>query len=106
MNDSYANDEKIAEQLGPATVALHPDDAAERGLAAGDAVRLSNDVGSLALTLEVSDIVPRGAALSHKGRWPKREGAGVNVNALNPGIKTDMGESTCVHSVEVEVSAD
>lgn len=105
MNDSYANDEKIAEQLGPATVALHPDDAAERGLAAGDAVRLSNEIGALALTLAISDIVPRGVALSHKGRWPKREGAGVNVNALNPGIKTDMGESTSVHAVEVEVSA-
>ena len=105
MNDSYANDEKIAEQLGPATVALHPDVAAERGLAAGDAVRLSNEIGALALTLAISDIVPRGVALSHKGRWPKREGAGINVNALNPGIKTDMGESTCVHAVEVEVSA-
>ncbi len=105
MNDSYGNDDKILEQLGPATVALHPDDAAERGLAAGDAVRLSNEIGALALTLEVSDIVPRGVALSHKGRWPKHEGAGINVNALNPGIKTDMGESTSVHAVEVEVSA-
>ena len=105
MNDSYGNDDKVLEQLGPVTVALHPDDAAERGLAAGDAVRMSNEIGALALTLEVSDIVPRGAALSHKGRWPKREDAGINVNALNPGIKTDMGESTCVHSVEVEVSA-
>ena len=105
MNDSYGNDDKVLEQLGPVTVALHPDDAAERGLAAGDAVRMSNEIGALAVTLEVSDIVPRGAALSHKGRWPKREDAGINVNALNPGIKTDMGESTCVHSVEVEVSA-
>ena len=68
-------------------------------------MRLSNETGTLALTLAVSDVVPRGAALSHKGRWPKREGEGANVNALNPGIKTDMGESTCVHSVEVEVSA-
>ena len=104
MNESYANDEKIAEQLGPATVALHPDDAAERGLAAGDAVRLSNEIGALALTLAISDIVPRGVALSHKGRWPKREGQGANVNVLNPGIKTDMGASTSVHGVEVVIS--
>ena len=32
LNDSFANDPKIARRLGAATVALHPDDAAERGL--------------------------------------------------------------------------
>jgi hypothetical protein len=26
------------------------------------------------------------------------------VNALNPGRKADMGKSTCVHGVEVDVS--
>ncbi|MCH7942837.1 MAG: molybdopterin-dependent oxidoreductase [Proteobacteria bacterium] len=104
MNDSYANDPKIAEQLGEATVTLHPDDAAARGLTAGDRVTLANRTGSLALTLAISDIVPPGAALSLKGRWPKREGGGVNVNALNPGVKSDMGESSCVHGVEVTVT--
>ena len=103
MNDSYANDPKITEQLGAATVALHPDDAAARGLGPGDQVALSNDTGSLELAVEISDIVPRGVALSHKGRWPKREGPRANVNVLNPGIKTDMGESTSVHGVEVTV---
>ena len=104
MNDSYANDPKISEQLGEATVTLHPDDAAARGLTAGDRVTLANRTGSLALTLAISDIVPPGAALSLKGRWPKREGGGVNVNALNPGVKSDMGESSCVHGVEVTVT--
>ena len=41
---------------------------------------------------------------SHKGRWPKREAARANVNVLNPGHKTDMGESTCVHGVEIVVT--
>jgi hypothetical protein len=31
--------------------------------------------------------------------------SGANVNVLNPGEKSDMGESTAVHSVEVTVSA-
>ena len=103
MNDSYANDPKVTEQLGAATVALHPDDAAARGLEPGDRVTLSNDTGSLELAVEISDIIPRGVALSHKGRWPKREGPRANVNVLNPGIKTDMGESTSVHGVEVTI---
>ena len=49
--------------------------------------------------------MPRGVALSPKGRWPKREATSANVNVLNPGTKTDMGESTRrVHGVEVRVS--
>ena len=35
LNNSFANVEKIAARIGPATIALHPADAAERGLAEG-----------------------------------------------------------------------
>jgi len=104
MNDSYANDARIQKQLGEATVTLHPDDAGARGLKPGDRVRLKNQTGALDLVLAVDAIVPKGVALSPKGRWPKLEGGPrVNVNALNPGHKSDMGESTCVHSVEVVI---
>ena len=44
-------------------------------------------------------------ALSPKGRWPKREVTGANVNVLNPGTKSDMGGSSAVHGVEVSVTA-
>ena len=54
--------------------------------------------------MTLSDVVPRGVALTHKGRWPHREAQGVNVNVLNPGAKTDMGESTCVHGIEVLIT--
>ena len=99
MNDSYANDPRVAERLGPPTVTLNPADAARLGLAAGESVTLANETGRLALTLAVAEIVPEGVAYAPKGHWPKREGA--NVNALNPGAKSDMGESTAVHGVEV-----
>ncbi len=105
MNDSYGNDRTIQDKLGPATVTLHPEDAAARGLAAGEIALLSNETGRLELQVALSDEVPRGVALSHKGRWPKAEGARANVNLLNPGVKTDMGESSSVHGIEVEVAA-
>ena len=44
-------------------------------------------------------------AHKHKGRWLCADAAAANVNVLNPGEKSDMGESTAVHSVEVSVSA-
>jgi anaerobic selenocysteine-containing dehydrogenase len=103
MNSSYGNDPGIGAKLGPRRVTLHPDDAAARDLVQGDSVTLRNQTGELVFALEISDAVPRGVALSHKSRWPKCEADGFNVNALNPGAKADMGESTAVHAVEVEV---
>jgi len=104
LNDSFANVEKIAGRIGPATVTLHPLDAAERGLAEGEEVLLSNETGTLSVKVSLSEVTPRGVALSHKGRWPKREAAHGNVNVLNPGRKADMGDSTAVHSIEVSVT--
>jgi anaerobic selenocysteine-containing dehydrogenase len=104
LNDSFANSAKIARRLGAATIALHPDDAAARGLTGGEDVVVENATGRLGLRLELSDDVPRGVALSHKGRWPRLEPGGLNVNALNPGERSDMGDSTAVHGVEVTVS--
>jgi anaerobic selenocysteine-containing dehydrogenase len=103
MNDSFANEPKIGRRLRPAWVALHALDAAERGLREGERVRLRNGVGALELTLRISDAVPRGVALSPKGRWPKLEETGANVNVLNPGTSADMGASTSVHGIEVTV---
>jgi anaerobic selenocysteine-containing dehydrogenase len=105
MNDSFANDGKISRWIGAAGVTIHPSDAAERGLAEGDTVRMWNETGSLELAVSVSDIVPVGVAYSPKGRWPKREPQAFNVNVLNDGRKTDIGESTAVHGVEVTVEA-
>jgi len=103
LNDSFANDAKIAKRIGPATVALSPEDAAQRGLAEGDTAVMANETGSLHLLVTLSDAVPRGVAYSPKGRWPKREPGRANVNALNPGERADMGGSTSVHGVEVTV---
>lgn len=105
LNDSFAIDRRVTERMGAAMVALHPDDAAARGLVTGAQVVLENETGRLELELALSDALPRGVAYAPKGRWPKREPSGANVNVLNPGTKADMGESTAVHGVEVAISA-
>ena len=104
LNDSFANDAKLTRRIGAATVAMHPADAAERGLAAGDIALLRSGTGTLSLAVALSDELPRGVIYSPKGRWPKREPGRANVNALNAGIESDMGRSTTVHGVEVTVS--
>jgi anaerobic selenocysteine-containing dehydrogenase len=105
MNTSFGNVQQIERRIGEATIALHPADAAERHLAEGDLAVVRNHCGRLSLKVVVSDQMPCGVALTHKGRWLGADAAGANVNALNPGEKSDMGESTAVHSVEVSVSA-
>ena len=104
MNSSYDNVAKLHRRLGPADVFLNPLDAAARGLEEGAPVVLSNATGRLPVQVAISDTVPRGVALAHKGRWPKLDPAGANVNVLNPGAKSDMADSCCVHSVEVDLS--
>jgi anaerobic selenocysteine-containing dehydrogenase len=104
LNTSFGNVARITTRIGTATIVLHPKDAQSRGLHSGDQVMASNATGTLELTVAISDEVPPGVALSHKGRWLSGEPAGANVNILNPGTKTDMGASTAVHSVEIELS--
>jgi anaerobic selenocysteine-containing dehydrogenase len=104
MNSSYNCDPKVAEKLGPESITLNPTDAARLALQDGDLVVASNATGRLELHLAIADIVPAGIALSHKSRWPKLSGQHANINALNPGRKTDMAESSAVHSVEVTLT--
>jgi anaerobic selenocysteine-containing dehydrogenase len=101
MNHSFANEPRLARRVGVPTIAVHPADAAERGLAAGDRVRARSSTGELELTVAVSEDLPRGVAFSPKGRWPKLEAEHANVNILNPGTASDMGASTAVHGVEI-----
>lgn len=104
MNSSYDNVAKIRKRTGAADVWLNPQEAAVRGLTDGTPVIVSNDEGWLPLSVVCSERVPHGVALVYKGRWPKLDPSGANVNILNPGLKTDMGESSSVHSIEVEIA--
>ncbi|WP_119269257.1 molybdopterin-containing oxidoreductase family protein [Taklimakanibacter deserti] len=103
MNSSYGNDKVIRRRLGPATITLHPDDAAERGFAEGDSVLLANEIGRLPLSVTLSPATQRGVGIVHKGRWPGASPGAANINALVSGRKSDMAESTTVHGTEVEL---
>jgi anaerobic selenocysteine-containing dehydrogenase len=104
MNSTYNSDPKVAEKLGAESVTLNPADATRLGFHDGDMVIAANATGRLELRLSIADVVPVGVALSHKSRWPKLSKQHANINALNPGRKTDMAESSAVHSVEVTLT--
>ncbi|MFO1169579.1 MAG: molybdopterin-dependent oxidoreductase [Hyphomicrobiaceae bacterium] len=98
MNSSYGNDPRVAERAGAEVIKLNPGDAARRRLAPGARVRVASETGRLEMSVELSGDVPEGVALATKSPWGK-----ANINALNPGLKSDLGQSTAVHSVTVTV---
>jgi len=105
LNDSHANDATIGRRSGPATVTIHPSDATELGIAQGAMVQLSNDAGSLALAANVEAIAPPGVLVSRKGRWPKLEPSGHNVNVLHEAISSDIEGCSAVHGTQVRLEA-
>ncbi len=103
MNSSYGGEERIRRQLGPQTGFVNPEAAKAAGLAEGDNIILFNRTGELPMRVGFDVGVPPATILLHKGRWPKYEMARANVNVLNPGRKTDLAESSSVHSIEVQI---
>ena len=106
LNTSFGNVQKITVRLGQATIAAAS--GGRRGAASARRATWRGSTtpcGRLDLQVLLSDDIPRGVAVAHKGRWLTKDAAHANVNILNPGTKSDMGESTAVHSVEVMVEA-
>lgn len=88
-------------------VTLHPDDAARRGLAAGERVRVWNDRGACLVQLRVSADVLPGVALLPSGAWVRwgEDGAdqGGCPNTLTCDEGTAWGRASIQQSVLVEV---
>jgi anaerobic selenocysteine-containing dehydrogenase len=103
LNTAYSNDSRVQRRAGGITVSINPADALALGLAEGQLAEVGNDTGRLELAVTITDDVPAGVALIPKGRWPKQEAGLANVNALNPGERSDMGSSSAVHGTEVFV---
>jgi anaerobic selenocysteine-containing dehydrogenase len=105
MNDSYGNDAGVLRKIGPACITVNPEDAKALALKDGEPAIVSSKAGQIELRVRCSDIVARGVALAHKGRWPKLDAAATNINVLNSGERTDMGESSSVHGTLVRITA-
>ncbi|MCY3586542.1 MAG: molybdopterin-dependent oxidoreductase [Acidimicrobiales bacterium] len=103
LNDSHANDRMIGRRSGPATVTVHPADAADLGIADGDPVRLRNDAGQITLQANIEEVAARGVLVAYKGRWPKLEPDGCNVNALHENISADIAGCSAVHGTHVSL---
>jgi anaerobic selenocysteine-containing dehydrogenase len=103
LNSIFANVPRQQRRSGPATLVIHPDDAAPRGIAPGDEVRVANARGSFFAVADVSDRVRPGVVASTKGRWPGGAKEGATVNATVDERDSDMGGGAVFHDNRVRV---
>jgi anaerobic selenocysteine-containing dehydrogenase len=100
VSSSLANQNGLLKSAGPAFLEVHPDDAAERTIADGDAVVIENGRGWCRLQARVTDTVRRGVVVSPKGRWSKLSG-GRNINWTITDALADIQGQSSFHSTRV-----
>lgn len=81
-------------------LAMHPVDAAARGIGAGDQVRVFNERGALSVACRLDAGLRAGCVTLHNGWWVRDGGA---VNLLSQARETDMGHGAAFHENQVQV---
>jgi anaerobic selenocysteine-containing dehydrogenase len=103
LNSIFGNVPRQLRRAGAPTLLIHPDDAAPRGIGAGDEVRVANARGSFVAVAEVSDRIRPGVVASTKGHWPCNSKEGATVNATVDERDSDMGGGAVYHDNRVRV---
>jgi anaerobic selenocysteine-containing dehydrogenase len=106
MNSTFGN--RPENDAATATVHIEAADAAARGIATGDQVRVYNDRGSLLLRAQVDGVVRRGVVSIPSVRWARMAADRHTANHLTAERLTDKGGGPALYSclVQVEKSGD
>jgi anaerobic selenocysteine-containing dehydrogenase len=83
---------------------MHPDDAAERGIAEGDGIRIFNALGEVRCPVAIGSWIRRGTVSLPKGIWRKHTANGYTATVLVPDTLTDLGGGACFNDARVEVA--
>jgi anaerobic selenocysteine-containing dehydrogenase len=103
LNSTFVNVPSLAAREKEPACELHPVDAARRGIAEGDAVRVFNDRGSFVARARVTEDVRPGVAVAFGVWWHKLSPGGRNVNAVTSQALSDLGGSPTFYDCLVEV---
>ena len=103
LNSSFANLPFAIEEAGEPTLAIHPKDAAARGIAEGDTVRIFNDRGAFTAKARVSDKSREGVVVALSVWWRKLTADHANANDVTSQALTDLGRGATFYDCLVEV---
>jgi anaerobic selenocysteine-containing dehydrogenase len=106
---SPASEKTVSSTLGElreraGTLQMHPSDAAERGIAHEDPVRIFNELGEVQCPVALTGDVRPGTVSLSKGLWRKSTYNGFTSNALVPDTLTDLGAGACFNDARVQVA--
>jgi anaerobic selenocysteine-containing dehydrogenase len=104
LNSSYGHIERHRRREGEPPIEIHADDARERGLRTGDAVRVTSPRGSVEAVCRISDRVAPGVVWMPFGGLYDAAGARQSVNALTAEEPTDWGGGSGLYDTFVEVT--
>jgi anaerobic selenocysteine-containing dehydrogenase len=85
-------------------IEIHPDDAAARGIADGDEVRVWNALGEVRVACKVSREMRPGVVCLPKGLWRHHTRNGQTANALIPEVTADLGGQAAFNDARVQVA--
>jgi anaerobic selenocysteine-containing dehydrogenase len=88
----------------PGALEMAPGDAAARGLADGDRVRIWNAVGEVHCRVRITTDVRAGVCVLPKGLWRKHTDNGHTANALIPAAFADLAGQAAYNDARVEVA--
>jgi anaerobic selenocysteine-containing dehydrogenase len=104
LNSSFANVARFREFEREPHLDMHPRDAAERGIADGDMVRVFNDRGSYRLRARVNARPRPGVVVAPSVWWKKYSPDGGNANNLTSQRTTDLGQGATFYDCRVQVA--
>ena len=85
-------------------VSLNPGDAAARGIAGGEVVRVFNELGEVVCRAQISGRLREGVVSIPKGAWRKSSLNGRTATALCPATTSVVGGGACFNDARVEVA--
>lgn len=106
LNSSFVNVKSLRDTEGEPQLDMHPGDAAARGIAKGDRVRIFNDRGSFVAKARVTDKARAGLVVGLSIWWKKLATDGKNANEVTSQRLTDMGNGPTFYDVLVEVEKE
>lgn len=106
LNSTFVNVDSLRAAVGEPRLQIHPQDAAARGLADGDRVRVFNDRGVHRCRAQVTPRTRSGVVVGLGIWWRKLAPDGTNVNELTSQRLSDLGRAPTFYDCLVEVTPD
>jgi len=104
LNSTFVNVTSLRDTEGEPTLQIHPRDAAVRGIADGDRVRVFNDRGEFELRANVTDRARAGVVVALSIWWKKLAADRRNANEVTSQALTDIGRAPTFYDCLVEVA--